>query len=104
MMNNQEAAEIIRDDMKLHHDYLSGTYREALKMAISALENEKQIPKKPIRIDKNKEFDGNWKKICPLCGCVLMERITTSESSYPRYYNYTEHCLCGQAIDWTEGE
>ena len=29
-MNNQEAAEMIRDDMKLHHDYLSGTYREAV--------------------------------------------------------------------------
>lgn len=37
-MNNQEAAEMIRDDMKLHHDYLSGTYRKALNMAISALQ------------------------------------------------------------------
>ena len=74
---------------------------QAIEMAVSAL--EKQIPKKPIRIDKNKEFDGNWKKTCPLCGRVLMERITTSESSYPRHYNYTGYCLCGQAIDW-EGE
>ena len=74
--------------------------RQALRLAISAL--EKQIPKKPIHIDKNKEFDGNWKKACPLCGRMLMERITTSEESYPRYYNHTEHCLCGQAIDWEE--
>lgn len=74
----------------------------AVEIAVEAM--EKQIPKKPIRIDKNKEFDGNWKKICPLCERVLMERITTSESSYPRHYNYTRHCWCGQAIDWTEGE
>ena len=39
-MNNQEAAEIIRSDMKLHHDFLSGEYRKALSMAISALESE----------------------------------------------------------------
>ncbi len=81
-------------------DQLSEPDREAMEMAFSAL--EKQIPKKPIRIDKNKEFDGNWKKICPSCGRMLMERITTSESSYPRHYNYTGHCWCGQAIDWEE--
>ena len=75
-------------------------FDEAICMAIKAL--EKQTPKKPIRIDKNKEFDGNWKKICPLCGRVLMERITTSERSYPRHYNYTGHCWCGQAIDWED--
>lgn len=75
---------------------------EAINMAISAL--EKQIPKKPIRINKNKEFDGNWKKICPSCGSMLTERITTPERSFPRHYNYTQHCWCGQAIDWTEGE
>lgn len=72
----------------------------AFEMAMEAM--EKQIPQKPIRIDKHKEFDGNWKKVCPLCGRILIERITTSEKSYPRYYNYTEHCLCGQAIDWEE--
>ena len=75
----------------------------AREIAVKAM--EKQVPKKPIHIDKNKEFDGNWKKICPLCGRVLMERITTSEISYsyPRHYIYTGHCWCGQAIDW-EGE
>lgn len=73
---------------------------EALAIAISAL--EKQIPKKPKRIDKNATFDGNWKKVCPACGRVLVERITTPEESYPRLYNYTPHCICGQAIDWEE--
>ena len=74
--------------------------KEAFNMAISAL--EKQIPKKPIHINKNKEFDGNWKKICPACGSTLIERITTPEESFPQYYNYTSHCKCGQSIDWEE--
>ena len=73
----------------------------AVEIAVEAM--EKQIPKKPIRIDKNKEFDGNWKKVCPSCKSALIERITTNEESCARLYNYTGHCKCGQAIDW-EGE
>ena len=72
----------------------------ALKLAISAL--EKQIPKKPIRVDKNSVFDGNWKKICPCCGATLMERITTEDESRPVHYNMTKHCKCGQALDWSD--
>lgn len=37
-MTNAEAIEMIQNDMKLHHDYLSGEYRKALKKAIEALE------------------------------------------------------------------
>ena len=73
----------------------------AVEIAVDAM--KKQIPMKPIRIDKNKEFDGNWKKVCPSCKSVLIERITTDEKSYPRLYNYTPHCKCGQAINW-EGD
>lgn len=76
------------------------TVEDALDMAISAL--EKQIPKKPNRIDKNASFDGNWKKVCPACGKLLIERITTPEKSYPRIYNHSPHCICGQTIDWEE--
>lgn len=43
-MTNQEAAEMIRNDMKLHHDYLSGQYRKALNMAIDALLKENRKP------------------------------------------------------------
>ena len=75
---------------------------EALDMAIAAL--KKQIPVNPKHIDKNAEFDGNWKKVCPVCGRVLMERITTPEESYPIHYNMTEHCICGQKIYWPEDE
>lgn len=74
--------------------------KETFSLAISAL--EKQIPQKPKRIDKNATFDGNWKKVCPSCGRVLVERITTPEESYPRIYNHSPHCICGQTIDWEE--
>lgn len=73
---------------------------QALDMAIEAL--EKQIPKKPKRVDKNYVFDGNWKKICPCCGITLMEHITTKDESYPVHYNMTKHCKCGQALDWSD--
>ena len=39
-MDNQEAIERIRDDMKKNHDYPSSEYRKALRMAISALEGQ----------------------------------------------------------------
>lgn len=72
----------------------------ASEIAVEAM--RKQIPVKPIRIDKNKEFDGNWKLVCPSCKRVLIECITTNEESYERRYNYSEHCRCGQAIVWEE--
>jgi hypothetical protein len=73
----------------------------AVEIAVEAM--QKQMPKEPIRVDKNEVFDGNWKKVCPSCKSVLIERITTSEESYARLYNYSKRCECGQAIDW-EGE
>ena len=73
---------------------------EQIETAISAL--EKQIPKKPKRINKNSVFDGNWKMICPRCGVTLVERITTENTSYPIQYNMTKHCECGQSLDWSD--
>lgn len=102
-MTPQEAIDVLeRERNKSHWDSLDELKQasDAWKMAIEAL--KRQIPKKPIRINKNKEFDGNWKKICPSCGRMLIERITTPEKSFPRHYNYTQHCWCGQAIDWSE--
>ena len=74
----------------------------AAEVAVESM--RKRIPQKPIRIDKNNEFDGNWIKICPSCKRVLIERITTPEESFPQHYNYTHHCWCGQAIDWEDEE
>ena len=70
----------------------------AMELAVCAL--KKQIPMKPKHVNKNDIFDGNWRKICPTCGRVLMERITTNIESYPRHYNTSGFCWCGQAIDW----
>ena len=42
-MTNAEAIEMIQNDIKLHHDYLSGKYRKALKKAIKALEAQEWI-------------------------------------------------------------
>ena len=80
--------------------YLNMCESDDMHNAIVAL--EKQIPKKPKRVDKNYVFDGNWKKICPCCGTTLMERITTKDESYPVHYNMTKHCKCGQALDWSD--
>lgn len=103
-MENREAINALKDllDTTREYPHLDGMtmFGDAIDMAISAL--EKQIPKKPKHIDKNATFDGNWKRVCPACGRVLVERITTPEKSYPRIYNHTPHCICGQAIDWSE--
>ena len=96
-MENREAIEYIN---WMRDKFITNKPLEAIDLAISAL--EKQIPKKPKHIDKNASFDGNWKKVCPACGRLLIERITTPEESYPRFYNHTPHCICGQAIDWSE--
>lgn len=96
-MEIKEAIEWI----KTHHDTQVKTDdSEAMRMAIAAL--EKQEAKKPKHIDKNKVFDGNWAKVCPTCGRVLLERITTDEVSYTRQYNMTGYCWCGQRIDWSD--
>lgn len=97
-MTYKEAIEILQEE----RDYAQfpSYVKEAIKIAISAL--EKQIPKKPKRINKNSIFDGNWKMICPCCGATLVERITTETQSYPIQYNMTEHCMCGQALCWSD--
>ena len=106
-MKPEEAIEIVEGEYVTMSKWW-GTYEEAkrhneaINMAINAL--SKQIPVSPKRIDKNAEFDGNWKMVCPICGRVLMERITTDEISYPRHYNMTDYCNCGQKIDWGNGE
>ena len=97
-MTEREAIEILSRPFSMQE--APKEILDAHRLAISAL--EKQIPKKPRHIDKNATFDGNWKRVCPACGRVLVERITTPEESYPRLYNHTPHCICGQAIDWEE--
>lgn len=75
-MNTQEAIERIENDIRLHHDELSGQYRHALRMAIVAL-NE-QIPIKPI-LKSDMRFCGSCKfalastwNCCPSCGKEIL--------------------------------
>lgn len=76
-------------------------HNEAKKIGISAI--EKQIPKKPKTIITNKEIKGNFRMVCPYCGWIMFERVTTKDRSEPIIYRKFNFCqLCGQAIDWGE--
>ena len=45
MVTKEEAIKMIENDIRIHHDYLSGKYRQALTMAVVALkERPKWIP------------------------------------------------------------
>jgi len=69
-MTNKEAAEMIRNDMKLHHDYLSGQYRKALNMAIDALLKEQDAVAPLFNV------------YCPSCGkrVAWVEAVNEQES------------------------
>ena len=58
---------------------------EAKNIAIQAL--EKQIPKKPYKDNENGIYE---KEYCPIC----------HRSLFPNDH----HCICGQAIDWSDEE
>ena len=87
-MTENEAIELIENDLKLHSKDLSSKYKNGLRMAINAL--EKQIPKKP---HKNFEkFSGVW---CS-CGKYLGKGYFVDKPSY---------CAdCGQKLDWSDEE
>ena len=76
-------------------------FEEAKKMAIEAL--EKQTSKKAKRIITNKEVAGNFRCVCPSCGWLMFERVTTKDKSVPVVYRICDFCQsCGQRIDWGE--
>ena len=91
-MRAEEAIDMIQNDIKLHHDYLSGTYRKALNMAIEAL--EKQILKSPI-LEGDGYADGEMvydRWYCPRC-----------DMDYDAEYEKHDYCpVCGQKILWKE--
>ena len=79
----------------------TGEQREALDMAIKAL--EKQIPKKPTK--QTDEWSQSLYNLrCPQCNAVVA--MGNSRVGYcDRINKGYEICrACGQAIDWTEGE
>ena len=74
-MTNEEAIEILQEerDYAQFPEYV----REAIEIAALAI--EKQIPKKPKRINNNSVSGGNWKMICPRCGATLIEYIAAEK-------------------------
>ena len=76
-------------------------HNEAKRIGISAI--EKQIPKEPKTIITNKEIKGNFRMVCPSCGWIMFERVTTKDRSEPIIYRKLNFCnTCGQRIDWGE--
>ena len=92
-MTEKEAIKRIQDHMQVHKigDYPHIYLREALDMAIEAL--EKQIPMEHHHTIVG-ECSGGEKvrtSICPNClGCIM-----TVEEEFPRFCAW-----CGQAIEW----
>ena len=91
-MNEEEAKYTI-----IEHIPVMGftRYRQALRMAINAL--EKQVPMKPIY----SEFDDNgfeeiipYKAECPTCGYKFEFGTFNEDESH--------HCVCGQKMDWSK--
>ena len=71
-------------DKNSEHKFAEDDYK-ANEMAIQAL--EKQIPKKPYKDNENGIYE---KEYCPIC----------NRSLFPN----DRHCICGQAIDWSDEE
>ena len=87
-MTSKEAIETINIAMaEVEWDYPMD-YTVAFEMAIEAI--EKQVPKKPIKSDKEIRYCEVWK--CPSCGFEWSSRVVS--------YCYR----CGQRIDWEEEE
>ena len=81
-MTREEAAQMIKDDMRLHHDYLSGNYRKALRMAISALEQPEII-----RCKDCEHWDTTWQNdfapnyhYCPMIDGVRKDNFYCADA------------------------
>ena len=81
-MTENEAIELIENDLKLHSKDLSSKYKNGLRMAINAL--EKQIPKKP----EMEKYTKRELYFCPICSTEVTD------------YKYCPHC--GQKIELGE--
>ena len=89
-MTEKEAAEMIRDDMKKHHDYLSGKYRKALRMAAEAL--EERVPVEPVR-------DAQTLRIWYCGNCGEFVGFEDHDESDPNEYD--KFCRsCGKPVLW----
>lgn len=75
---------IVGDEVDISGEMLMKNIKQALDMAIEAL--EKQIQKKPLKSDKTIRYCEVWE--CPGCGFEWSGRVV-------------DYCYkCGQAINW----
>ena len=85
-MTESEAIKILQRDLQIQLENKAlPDGIEAIQIAIQAL--EKQIPKKPYKDNENGIYE---KEYCPIC----------HRSLFPNDH----HCICGQAIDWSDKE
>ena len=66
-MTENEAIELIENDLKLHSKDLSSKYKNGLRMAINAL--EKQIAKK----SEMEKYTKRELYFCPICGTEVTD-------------------------------
>ena len=84
-MTESRAIKFIKERVDFIEDYYEemSDYKDALEMAVNAL--EKQIPQKPKTDDRYVIY------ICPCCNNLIK-----------LCKNYCEYC--GQKLDWSDGE
>ena len=80
-MTREEAMQMIQNDLKLHHDYLSGDYRKALHMAIEALSRE---PSEDV-ISRQAAIDliNGWFNRIGLNGDICVDGLRQLPSAQP---------------------
>ena len=88
-MTNNEAVTMIKNDMRLHHNSLSGAYRQALNMAVEALKFRDAY--KIVVEAANKAFENKQS--------VWMEWIPCSER-LPVDDDYRESMECLDGCVW----
>lgn len=68
--------------------------KEVRDIAIEAL--EKQVPKKPTKLEYKLLLDMGWIYRCPACGCACGEN-----KYHPEVTQDDMYCTqCGQKLDW----
>ena len=95
-MTENEAVEAMQFDLKIGGEIHSQVLRDAVDVAIQAL--EKQIPKKPIMKQCFEDLEEEY-LCCPTCGEILTDRIPADNKTF--YF----HCMnCAQKLDWSDEE
>lgn len=93
-MMESEAIGAMQFDLKIGGEIHSQVLRDAVDVAIQAL--EKQISEKPIMKQYCEDLEEEY-LCCPTCGEILTDRIPADNKTF--YF----HCMnCGQKFDWSD--